>query len=62
MSGHPFETDLDKNSANYIPLSPLSFIGRCANHAPGCHFVSAAGWCEALATADEKHRKSGWSD
>ena len=34
MSGHPFETDLDKNSANYIPLTPLSFIGRCARTFP----------------------------
>ena len=34
MSGHPFETDLDKNSANYVPLSPLSFIGRCAKTFP----------------------------
>ena len=26
MSGHPFNTDLDKNDANYVPLSPLSFL------------------------------------
>ena len=30
MSGHPFETDLDKNPANYVPLSPLTFIERAA--------------------------------
>ena len=23
MSGHPFNTDLDKNDANYVPLSPF---------------------------------------
>ncbi len=30
MSGHPFETGLDKNAANYVPLSPLSFLERTA--------------------------------
>ncbi len=30
MAGHPFETDLDKNAANYVPLSPLSFLARTA--------------------------------
>jgi fatty-acyl-CoA synthase len=29
-SSSPYETGLDKNSANYIPLSPLSFIRRAA--------------------------------
>jgi fatty-acyl-CoA synthase len=27
---HPFEQDLDKNAANYTPLSPLSFFARTA--------------------------------
>jgi fatty-acyl-CoA synthase len=27
---NPFETDLDKNAANYVPLSPLGFIERSA--------------------------------
>jgi fatty-acyl-CoA synthase len=27
---NPYETDLDKNAANYVPLSPLSFIRRTA--------------------------------
>ncbi len=30
MAGRPFETDLDKNAANYVPLSPLSFLARTA--------------------------------
>ncbi|MDP6390865.1 MAG: acyl-CoA synthetase [Alphaproteobacteria bacterium] len=30
MSKSPFETDLDKNAANYVALSPLSFIERTA--------------------------------
>jgi len=28
--GHPYETGLDKNKANYQPLSPLSFLERAA--------------------------------
>src|SRR5713101_8002165 len=27
---NPFETDLDKNAANYVPLSPLGFLARSA--------------------------------
>ena len=27
---NPFETDLDKNPANYAPLTPLQFIERAA--------------------------------
>jgi fatty-acyl-CoA synthase len=34
MSSRPFDTDLDKNSANYVPLSPLSFLRRCARTFP----------------------------
>ena len=30
MSSNPYTVGLDKNSANYIPLSPLSFIKRSA--------------------------------
>ena len=28
---NPYETDLDKNAANFTPLSPLSFIRRTAS-------------------------------
>jgi fatty-acyl-CoA synthase len=36
MSGaNPFETDLDKNPANYAPLTPLGFIERAAYVYPG---------------------------
>src|SRR5215468_7973111 len=28
---HPFETDLDRNQANYVPLSPVSFLTRAAS-------------------------------
>src|SRR6201996_8278634 len=27
---HPFETDLDRTPANYVPLSPVSFLTRAA--------------------------------
>jgi fatty-acyl-CoA synthase len=31
MTRHdPYETDLDRNAANFVPLSPLSFLGRTA--------------------------------
>jgi fatty-acyl-CoA synthase len=30
MSANPFETDLDKNAANYAPLTPLHFLSRTA--------------------------------
>ena len=30
-STHPFETDLDRNKANYVPLSPVSFLTRAAS-------------------------------
>ena len=28
---HPFETDLYRNPANYVPLTPISFLTRAAN-------------------------------
>ncbi|MGC1561934.1 MAG: AMP-binding protein, partial [Bradyrhizobium sp.] len=31
MSAHPFETGLDRTPANYIPLTPVSFLTRAAN-------------------------------
>ncbi len=34
MEGHPFNTDLDKNNANYVALSPLSFLNRSASTFP----------------------------
>ena len=30
MSDSPYSTDLDKNAANYVPLSPVTFIERAA--------------------------------
>jgi fatty-acyl-CoA synthase len=34
MSGNPYETGLDKNTANYTPLTPLGFIDRAASIYP----------------------------
>jgi fatty-acyl-CoA synthase len=31
VSSDPYETDLDRNAANYAPLTPLSFIARTAS-------------------------------
>src|SRR5215813_1536449 len=31
---NPYELDLDRNAANYVPLSPLTFIGRAASVYP----------------------------
>jgi fatty-acyl-CoA synthase len=31
---HPYDTDLDKNPANYVPLSPISFMERSAQVFP----------------------------
>src|SRR3546814_8279592 len=30
MARSPYDTDLDRNAANYVPLTPLSFIARSA--------------------------------
>src|SRR5215467_12431736 len=29
-AGNPYDTDLDRNAANYVPLSPLGFLQRAA--------------------------------
>ena len=31
---NPYETNLDKNAANYVPLTPLSFLPRTAGTFP----------------------------
>ena len=30
MSGNPFEENLDRNAANYVPMTPISFLARTA--------------------------------
>jgi fatty-acyl-CoA synthase len=35
MAGHPFSTDLDRNAANHVPLTPVSFLERAADVYPG---------------------------
>lgn len=34
-AGHPFSTDLDRNPANHVPLSPVAFLERAAGIHPG---------------------------
>jgi fatty-acyl-CoA synthase len=65
MTGHPFETDLDKNAANYVPLTPLSFLARTAavfpNRTSVIHGDQRFTWsqtrdrCHRLASALAKH-------
>jgi len=48
---NPFETDLDKNAANYVPLSPLGFLARSAAVYPkrlavGAWRAAATNWAE----------------
>ncbi len=50
---NPYETNLDKNAANYTPLSPLSFIRRAASvypdHAAVVHGKIRRSWAETYA-------------
>jgi len=50
---NPYELDLDKNSANYAPLTPLGFIERAATVYPGhpavIHGARRATWAETYA-------------
>ena len=48
---NPFETDLDKNAANFVPLSPLGFLARSAAIYPErtaiIHGARRYDWAEA---------------
>jgi len=50
---NPYELDLDKNPANYAPLTPLGFIERAATVYPGrlavVHGARRATWAETYA-------------
>src|ERR1700747_3676908 len=35
MAQTPYDTDLDRNPANFQPLTPLAFLQRCAEVFPG---------------------------
>ncbi|MDH3737595.1 MAG: acyl-CoA synthetase [Alphaproteobacteria bacterium] len=52
---NPYETDLDKNDANFTPLSPLSFIRRTASTYPNrtavIHGNIRRNWAETYARA-----------
>ena len=57
---NPFETDLDKNPANFEPLTPLSFLQRTAwvypNHLAVVHGKTRRTWKEVHARA---HKLAG---
>ncbi|MCX7137366.1 MAG: AMP-binding protein, partial [Proteobacteria bacterium] len=63
--GNPYNTGLDKNAANYTPLSPLSLIARTAYVYPQRVAVIHGDWrltwaevyarCRRLASALKKH-------
>ncbi len=48
---NPFESGLDRNAANYTPLSPLSFLPRAAtvfpDHLAVVHGAQRHTWAEA---------------
>ncbi|MDH3594440.1 MAG: acyl-CoA synthetase [Rhodospirillales bacterium] len=50
MSGNPYESGLDRNTANYTPLSPLSFLPRAATvhpeHIAVVHGPERSTWAE----------------
>src|SRR6516225_2792426 len=49
---NPYEMGLDKNAANYVPLSPIGFLARSAaiypNRLAVVHGKRRYSWCEAL--------------
>ena len=61
----PFERDLDRNAANYVPLTPLSFLRRTASVYPHRTAVIHGSWrydwaeayrrCRRLASALQSH-------
>ena len=55
MAASPYDTDLDQNAANYVPLSPLSFIRRAAavypNRAAVVHGDRGFTWNETYSRA-----------
>jgi fatty-acyl-CoA synthase len=55
MTGSPYDTDLDKTGANFMPLSPLTFIRRAAavypNRAAVIHGDWRITWSEAYGRA-----------
>ena len=67
-SANPYEQDLDKNPANYAPLTPLSFIERAASVYPEqvavIHGELRRSWkevysrCRRLASALQRRRQA----
>src|SRR3546814_16495793 len=55
MAKSPYDTDLDRNAANYVPLSPRSFIARSAAVFPDrpavVHGDRTSSWAECYSRA-----------
>src|SRR5690242_12360235 len=49
---HPYESGLNKNAANYVPLTPISFLLRSASVYPNrlavVHGERRYSWCEVV--------------
>jgi fatty-acyl-CoA synthase len=58
MAKTPYDTDLDRNPANYQPLTPLGFLARAAavfpNHTAIIHGPLRRSYAEFYARAREK--------
>ncbi len=69
MNGNPYETGLDRNAANYVPLSPIGFLRRSAavypNRISVIHGERRYTWrqslerCRRLASALARRTASG---
>jgi len=61
---HPYETGLDKNPANYLPLSPIGFLRRTAAVYPQrpaiIHGNRRYSWAETEARCRRCFAGRGW--
>jgi len=59
---NPYELDLDKNSANYAPLTPLGFIERTAYVYPDrtavIHGARRTTWAQTMRVAGDSPPRS----
>ena len=55
---NPFETDLDKNPANYMPMHPSRFLERAAEAYPGR--TAMIHGARPLPMPSSSNARSGW--
>jgi fatty-acyl-CoA synthase len=62
-STSPYEAGLDKNAANYVPLTPIGFLVRSASVYPNrpavVHGERRYSWREALERCRWRFRRAG---